>query len=224
MSPAFTRRALLGAGSALALASAALASPALASPATPQTLTFELHATFFSHEVHLARPLDPQVFVADRAAKAAVGPQLIKHADGVRPAFIAGPTDVGALNAQGKPLGFTVADWFAARGTATIVPDGAGMRVTCHFTHLRPNGVYSLFENHFDQKPIGFTPLDGAGTANNFVADANGAATVTVRTPGRMTHANGILLVYHSDNQSHGTLRGAPGVTAHHQLIVRIPG
>lgn len=214
MSVAFTRRALLGTGAALLAAGPALAA----------SLTFELHAIFFSRETKQPRPLDPQAFVADPAAPAAVGPQGIRHAAGFRPALIAGPRDVGAYNALGRPLGFTIADWFAARATADVAAAGNGTRVTCHFANLRPNGAYSLFENHFDQKPIGFTPLDGAGTKNNFVADANGQASITVQTPARMTHANAVLLVYHSDNRDHGRKRGIIGVNAHHQLIVRIPG
>ena len=129
-------------------------------PAFAQNLTFELRATFFSKEVKAPKPIDPRVFVMDPAAKVGVGPQLIKHATGFRPAFVAGPTNVGACNADGQPLDFTIAGWFAARGTK-----------------------------------------------NNFIADANG-----------------ILLVYHSDNRDHGKLRGERGVNAHHQLIVSIPG
>jgi hypothetical protein len=31
------------------------------------------------------------------------------------------------------------------------------------------------------------------------------------------------LLVYHSDGVDHGQQRGQIGVTAHHQLIIRVP-
>ena len=91
------------------------------------------------------------------------------------------------------------------------------------FEHLVPSGVYSLFENHFDTTPPSFTPLDGTGKGNVFHADADGAASVTVVAPYRMTHANGILVVYHSDGTTHGKERGPIGVTAHHQLVLRIP-
>ena len=33
---------------------------------------------------------------------------------------------------------------------------------------------------------------------------------------------NAILVVYHSDGKTHGTSRGAIGVTAHHQLIAKV--
>lgn len=212
-----TSTALVGSSLLLASRTNALAADAL-------NFDFILHATFFSSEMKLAKPLDPHAFVFDATVPAAIGPQGIHHVASYRPAFIAGPVDVGAYNANGAPLGFQIAQWFAARGTVKITPHGNGALVTCHFTNLRPNGVYSLFENHFDKKPIGFTPLDGTGKTNNFGADANGAASITVQAPKMLTHANAVLLVYHSDNQSHGRQRGDIGITAHHQLIARIPG
>ena len=66
-------------------------------------------------------------------------------------------------------------------------------------------------------------PLDGKGTANNFVADNDGRATITLVVRSRLTHVNAVALVYHSDAQFHGTVRGDMGITAHVQLIVRIP-
>jgi hypothetical protein len=104
-----------------------------------------------------------------------------------------------------------------------ITPSGNGNRLDCQFTQLRPNGVYSLFENHFDQKPIGFTPSDGTGNSNSFTADASGGGAISLLSPRPLTHDNAVLLVYHSDNKSHGEERGEIGVTAHHQIIVRIP-
>ena len=216
------RRVLTGA----TLTSASVAFAALRSAeasAGGVRLHFKLHAWFFSHETHQVPPIDPQVFVVDPAAAGAVGPQGIRHAAGFRPAPMFGPHDIGIYNAHGKPLGFTLAAWFAGFGLVRITPAGAGSMVACRFRHLRPNGVYSLFENHFDRKPVGFTPLDGAGRAINFLADANGDATIVVRTPAPLTHANAVLLVYHSDNKAHGMSRGEIGVTAHHQLIARLP-
>ncbi|MDE2198103.1 MAG: hypothetical protein KGJ41_03690 [Rhodospirillales bacterium] len=186
-------------------------------------LSFILHASFFSTEAHMPRPLDPHVFVKDAAAKAGIGPQNIRHVAGFRPAWVAGPFDAELFNAQGKGLGFSLADWFAAKGSVRITPSGNDARLDCRFTRLRPNGVYSLFENHFDQKPIGFTPLDGAARHNSFTADANGSAAISLLSPQRLTHANAVLLVYHSDNRNHGQQRGEIGVTAHHQIIARIP-
>src|SRR6516164_7436506 len=106
----------------------------------------------------------------------------------------------------------------------TITPSANGKaKISAQFSKLRPSASYSLFENHFDQQPVGFTPLDGAGKDNNFHSDKKGVARVTLTAPQMLTHANAVLLVYHSDKTFHGEQRGEIGVTAHHQLIARIP-
>ncbi len=203
----------------LALGGAAVA-------ATPAALPFQTHASFFSSETGQARPIDPQVFVADPAAKAGVGPQGIKHAAGFRPAFIAAdPATAPLYNADGRKLGFTLGQWLAASGSLTMSPAaGGGERITARFQHLRPHARYSLFENHFDQNPVGFTPLDGKGTANSFRTDATGAGHITVTAPEALTHANAVLVIYDDDGRSHGMSRGDIGVSAQHHLIARPPG
>lgn len=216
------RNALSVAASVLTLAVVAACNVSTAP--TPARLEFETHAAFFSREMSQNPPLDPQVFVRDASAPAAVGPQGISHVAGFRNALIGDPPATAIFTATGAALsGFTLGSWLGARGTVTIVRTGIGATVTVDMTGLRPTGVYSLFENHFDQTPVGFTPLDGTGTTNTFVADALGHAKVTVMVPHVPTHDNAVLLVYHSDGLSHGMERGPIGVTAHHQLIVRIP-
>jgi hypothetical protein len=44
---------------------------------------------------------------------------------------------------------------------------------------------------------------------------------VSITLPDFPTHANAVLLVYHSDGQTHGLERGRIGIDAHHQLIAR---
>ena len=217
------RRTFLACTLAAPTAAALLNRPARAQSGR-RTLPFELHAAFFSRETHQHKPLDPQVFVADAAVQAGVGPQNIRHAAGFRPAFLADPRALSAHNADGKPLEFTLGAWLAAEGQGRLAtqPEGA-THIACTFSKLRPHGVYSLFENHFDKKPIGFTPLDGTGATNSFTADAQGNARIAVVAPKPLTHANAVLLVYHSDGKTHGMERGSIGVTAHHQLIARIP-
>lgn len=193
-----------------------------AEPDDKRQLAMETHAAFFSTETNQTKPVDPQVFVRDPAAAAGVGPQGIEHVAGFRPALIADPPQSELFNAKGHPLGFTLGEWLGAKGTVDIAPDGRN--VTIRVSSLRPKATYSLFENHFDQRPIGFTPLDGTGSRNSFVAQPDGKATITVKTPQRLTRANAVLLVYHSDGEAHGTSRGDIGVNAHHQLIARIKG
>jgi hypothetical protein len=188
------------------------------------TLPFETHAAYFSREVTSQTILDPQVFVQDKGAPAERHWQGIEHVAGVRNAHAddAGASDL--YTATGAPLGMTVEQWFGAGGTVTLAPRADGQEdVTVYLHGLRPGGKFSLFENHFDQRPTGFTPVDGTGNGNSFVADSNGSANVSVVAPAQMTHANAVLVVYHSDNESHGNERGAIGETAHHQLIARLP-
>ncbi len=184
-------------------------------------LPMQTHASFFSAESKQPKPLDPQVFVKDANAAEAMGPQNIKHAAGLRPALIADAPGINLYNAQGKPLGFDLGTWLAPTGSASIAADGK--TVTVRLANLRPQGKYTLFENHFDQKPVGFTPLDGTGKGNSFVAPASGAVTMTVKAPAKLTHDNAVLLVYHSDGATHGMSRGEIGVNAHHQMIARLP-
>jgi hypothetical protein len=130
--------------------------------------------------------------------------------------------DLLVLTAAGKPLGMSLGAWLAAKGKVILRPlPGGREKVSIVLSGLKPNGRYSLFENHFDQKPIGFTPLDGSGADNSFVADANGNAVVTTVSPGVVTRDNAVLVVYHSDGKAHGRSRGDIGVDAHHQLIAR---
>jgi hypothetical protein len=118
-------------------------------------------------------------------------------------------------------LGYSLGKWLGAHGTVHVAADGQS--VTVRMSGLRPKGTYSLFEDHFDEQPIGFTPLDGSGKTNGFTAKSDGKAVVTVKVPQAMSNANAVLLVYHSDQQAHGESRGQIGVDAHHELIARIP-
>ncbi len=203
---------------------AIVALPAALLAADPSTYTFQTHASFFSAETQQPRPLDPQIFVADSSVPAATGPQGIVHVAGFRPAFLTDQPSTVVHNANGKPLGFTLGTWLSANGTATITPSANGSQsVALAFAHLIPNGVYSVFENHFASSGVTFTPLDGSGTTNTFIARADGTGKSVILSPEPFTHANAILLVYHSDGQSHGTQRGSIGIDAHHQLIMRFP-
>ena len=209
-----TRFALLLAGLSVFTGVAAAADRAL-------DLDMQTHARFFSAETQQQQQLDPQVFVRDAGAVAGTGPQNIQHDAGYRPALIAQSPSEALFNAQGNALGLSLGQWLGARGKVHVAADG--LAVTVRLSGLHPQGVYSLFENHFDQQPIGFTPLDGSGTANTFSAKQDGKATVTIKVPARLTHANAVLLVYHSDGKAHGVSRGEIGVNAHHQLIARMP-
>lgn len=186
-----------------------------------RALNFVTHAAFFSAETHQETEFDPQVFVTSPNAPATVGPQNIKRVANLRNALISDPPALPIKNAL-QDLNITLGTWLGAKGTVilTRLSDGRE-KVSVVLSGLKPRGRYSLFENHFDQKPVGFTPLDGEGTSNNFEADTQGNAVLTLITPTILTHDNAVLLIYHSDGESHGTLRGDIGTTAHHALVAR---
>jgi hypothetical protein len=190
--------------------------------ASPLKLEFATHAAFFSAETKQPKTLDPQVFVEDASAPEATGPQGIKHVAGVRPPFIdQDPKTSKLFNAEHKPLGFDLQSWLSATGGVTIAEKDGKVTLDATFKNLQPNASYSLFENHFDTKPITFTPMDGAGKTNSFTAKADGTASVTVTLPSMPTHDNAVLLIYNSGGQPHGMERGPIGVDAHHQIIAR---
>lgn len=187
-------------------------------------MLFVLHGAFFSLEFKQPTLIDPQVFVKDPIAQAGIGPQNIAHIAGIRPARLSDNGDLPLYNTEGKALNFSLGDWLAPRGSVEIFTEPGGKaRVRVRFTNLISNAKYSLFENHFTPGGITFTPLDGTGTTNTFVADKNGTAEASVIAPHMLTHENAVLLVYHSDGIDHGMQRGAIGVNAHHQMVARIP-
>lgn len=186
-------------------------------------LQFVTHAAFFSNEMKVTPALDPQVFLKENNAPEQIGPQQIKHVAGFRNLHVDDQPATELFSSIGKKLRLTAGNWLGAKGDATITPEGGGADIVATFSGLKPHGVYSLFENHFDTKPIGFTPLDGAGKTNSFVANKKGEATIQVHSPEMLTHANAILLVYHSDSKPHGSDRGTIGVNAFHHLIARLP-
>jgi hypothetical protein len=188
-----------------------------------QDLTFVTHASFFSQETHRTPAIDPQVFVRDNAGLAGTGPQNIDHVAGIRPARLDDSSWNVAYNAHEESLEFTLAKWFGATGSAEIAPQGAGNRVTLAFEKLIPFGMYSVFRVTFSSDGTTFKPLDGDGTADSFTAGADGGGKIVIDTPTPLQHDEAIVLVYHSDSQNHGASRGTIGVTAHHQLIARLP-
>lgn len=192
------------------------------------TLTFVSSGSYFSTVTHQGTPLDPQVFVKDASPpqnpKPGDGPQNIVHEAGMRPALLGDDAATPLYNADGTPLGFSAREWFGAQGVAQISAADAGSDVvTASFYGLIPNADYSLFEAPAESKSVDLKPLDGNGATNSFVSGADGRASITVTVPHLLTHADAIVLVYHSDNQNHGASPGNPGYTAHAQLAARVP-
>ncbi|MBV8074608.1 MAG: hypothetical protein JO140_04185 [Candidatus Eremiobacteraeota bacterium] len=183
--------------------------------ANAMTVWFQTHAAFFSNQTHTSPAIDPQVFVVDASAAAALGPQSIEHVAGVRPLRLE-EESVPVYTADGAGLGFTGSKWLAAEGRAIVTPQIVEVRLG----RLIAFGIYSLFKSAYESTT--FAPLDGEGKRNSLKADAMGAATLTVTIPEVLTPRSAILLVYHSDGTDHTLQRGKIGYTAHHQLIAQL--
>src|SRR5258705_2033201 len=89
-------------------------------------MPLQTHAEFCSAEVKLAAGLDPQVFVLDKHAHAAVGPQGITHVDGVRNALVSDVRSLPIYDAHRRPLHMTLGEWLSASGNVTLIPDADG--------------------------------------------------------------------------------------------------
>ncbi|MBC5810324.1 MAG: hypothetical protein GIW95_05675 [Candidatus Eremiobacteraeota bacterium] len=197
------------------------ASPAL--PSTRPALVFVTHAAFFSQETRRSPAIDPQAFVRDDAAAEGTGPQNIAHVAGLRTARIDDLPESVAYTAKRDSLGFTVQKWFGANGMVELASGtGGATRATFSFKKLIAFGVYSLFRINFSPDGATFLPFDGDGTTNTFTASVDGTAAMVMTSPDALPRGSAIVLIYHSDAQEHGTSRGEIGVSAHHQLIVRL--
>jgi hypothetical protein len=190
----------------------------------PQSLPFVTHAEFFSQATRRTPVIDPQIFIKQEALPEATGAQGIEHVAGERPAQLDDVPELPVLNARGKPLGFTLGRWFAATGSVSFESlDTGGQRISVKFENLLPFGLYSLFRIAFTPAGAVFTPLDGTGTSNSFSAGAEGGAHLSIVANQPLAPGDAIVLVFHSDGRQHGDSRGELGVTAHQQLIVRLP-
>jgi hypothetical protein len=187
-------------------------------------LTYQLHMDFFSHESHLASVIDPQVFVSAPGTPAGTGPQKIPHSAGVAPATKADPPDTPLLAADGTPLQITLGQWESAAGSVALTCNGGQQTAASQLRGLLPSGVYSVFVVHLNlQGPGRFTPFgDAAGTTNNFTAAADGTATPTTTMNGCLTNQEAVLVIWHSDHQTHGASGGTLGVDWHNSLITPV--
>jgi len=184
-------------------------------------VAFSPYAPFFSSSTGTMPAVDPHVFVKDPTAIAGVGPQSIAHADGYRPALVqSDPLASPLFNAHGAPLGRTLGQWLGATGSVDLETINANaQRATVRFSGLSPYGAYSVFVQPAGQDETAFTPLDGAGVGNTFVADAGGSASLSVLVSPPLASGSAIVVVFHSDGLTHGLDFGAVGITSHIQLI-----
>jgi hypothetical protein len=201
---------------------AAIALAGVSFAASPTKMEVITHAAFFSAEMNESQVIDPHIFVQDPAVPQAVGPLGIKHAAGLRPALIEqDPKTASLYTADGKPMGMTLGEWLRGSFSISITNPGGGTRLNATFSGLKPQGHYSLFERHSDQTPTAFTPVDGMGISNSFIAGADGGAKLSIKLARPLPSTSTVVLIYNSDNQAHGLERGHIGFDAHHLVMTR---
>ena len=187
--------------------------------------TYQLHMAFFSAESKITPVIDPQVFVAEAGAKAAVGPQMISHVAGVAPAKQAGSPTSPLLAADGTPLKITLGQWEKAAGTVAFSCVNGKESAASTLAGLIPSATYSAFVVHLNVQGAGrFTPWgDAAGTTNNFTASSAGTAFPTHSVTGCLGTDSAAVIIWHSDGKTHGPTPGTLGVTWHNSLITPLP-
>ena len=134
------------------------------------------------------------------------------------------PFDTGPYP-KGEPLGFTLADWVAAKGHGTYTAKGDRAVLDLTFDKLVPNGVYTIwcviwnFEEVISEVPCGAPD----GSENGFITDANGQGEITIEVdafpPSTEEAINGLVAAYHSEGKNWGDWVGPHGLEAHIQLF-----
>lgn len=195
-------------------------SPAIAVPAA-----YQLHMEFFSHESGLATVIDPQMFVASPTTPAGIGPQMIAHVAGVMPVPHDDPPGTSLLAADATPLHVTLGAWEKATGTVALSCSNGVEAGMSRFTGLLPHSLYSVFVVHLNVNGPGrFTPFGNpVGNDNSFTSSSTGAAMTTDHVNGCLDHQEAVVVIWHSDDKTHGATPGVLGVTWHNSVITQVP-
>jgi hypothetical protein len=168
------------------------------------------------------------VFVRDSSAPASTDPNGGgMHDAGIRPPSDNDSPSAQLTNAHGDALKVSIADWRSATGDADFQPlmgGSGGVRVRASFHGLIPMGRYSLFVRQLAGRVgVVLTPVDIVGASNSFLADRDGNGIIAVDSPNPIPSGAQLVLIYHSDGMEHQSSPGSLGVTAHEQLITRVP-
>jgi hypothetical protein len=178
-------------------------------PVTAETTAQPAHV--FIRDASAAPQLDP-----------AAGPV---HDGGIRPFSDNDSPSAQLTNAHGEPLKVSVAEWRAASGSAELAPSpGGGTQVRARFRGLVPMGRYSLFIRQLAGRAgVVLTPVDITGAADTFFTDRDGIGAISIDSPNVIPSGAQLVLIFHSDGTDHQSSPGNLGVTAHEQLITRVP-
>ncbi len=147
------------------------------------------------------------------------------------------PFDAEAVgpHAKGRPLGLTLVEFLAARGTATITCQNGQGSIDARFTKLVPNAVYSMWYAFVPQPPT--KPFTGAldlpfgardGSQSVFTTDAKGNARFNAAyKPCLQASSDQLMAVlaiaWHSDGKTYGSSPGSFGNRTHVQLFAPLP-
>lgn len=143
-------------------------------------------------------------------------------------------TDTGPYP-KGDPLGLTLGDWFAAKGSGTYTCENGVGAVDFAFENLVPNGIYTMWHDFMVWPPtepfIGTYDLPfGArdGSENVFEAGVDGTATFqrTITPCLQLTGehlAADLAIAWHSDGNTYGPLPGEFSTVTHVQMYVALP-
>lgn len=143
-------------------------------------------------------------------------------------------TDVGPYK-KGKPLGITLGEWFAAKGSGRYRCKDGQANLDISFENLVPGGVYTMWHDFIVCPPtepfIGTYDLPlGArdGSENVFTADGKGNARFTrALTPCLQLSGEQLLselaIAWHSDGKTYGPLPGEFSTKTHVHLYVGLP-
>jgi hypothetical protein len=128
-----------------------------------------------------------------------------------------------ATDEGGVPPGFTAEQWLAAGGEAEVVAHEDGEAVIeVEASNLVPEGLYTFW--WVNERLIGMDMGPGGGVpGNEFRADAEGAATATLRVPADNDYET-MVVAYHADDQTHGESPGEMGSETFQHLMGAWPG
>jgi len=144
------------------------------------------------------------------------------------------PGDIGPYP-RGKPMGFTLGEWYAGSGKATYTCENGQGTIKARFNRLRPGAVYTMWHFFFVSPPtkpsIGTydIPMGSRdGTQSIFHTDKNGNATFkkTIKPCLQLSGehlASGLAISWHSDGKTYGPLPGEFSINSHVQLFTVLP-
>jgi len=135
-----------------------------------------------------------------------------------------GPYEIGA------PLGMTMKEWLAARGSGTYTVEDEMATVDFEFFSLVPNGVYTLWCSTVIEPPD-FNVINepcGAedGSENVFSANEHGEMSIQMSFPAMPlpteTEVPVLAIAWHADGQTYGADPGAFSTATFTQLHIAV--